>query len=237
MTVQDPARSLRTTPSGVHTVDGCRAEFERGRTRRRLAARLAAGVCKVTRQMSLFTTQLLCWIVAGAAILTILARFRSRRLRALLDRSLDGNKDIQRREVVEGAEPRWRSKFPELDRFTSTEDEQVAWARASRLAFQPVDFVILSIILFVPAFGVFLWRSGWGQISYVMITATIIAEIGAGLFATLVVPLVSRGVMRRSLRRSLNGCGIPTCIGCGYDLTGNMSGTCPECGRRPEAAR
>lgn len=26
--------------------------------------------------------------------------------------------------------------------------------------------------------------------------------------------------------------GPPTCAGCGYNLTGNTSGTCPECGRR-----
>ena len=35
---------------------------------------------------------------------------------------------------------------------------------------------------------------------------------------------------RRFLRKRLNALGIPICIKCGYDLTGNVSGVCPECG-------
>lgn len=37
--------------------------------------------------------------------------------------------------------------------------------------------------------------------------------------------LVALGVLRRR-RRAPHGC----CAGCGYDLTGNLSGRCPECG-------
>jgi predicted Zn-ribbon and HTH transcriptional regulator len=35
---------------------------------------------------------------------------------------------------------------------------------------------------------------------------------------------------RRALRIELTGAGFPTCEQCGYDLTGNLSGICPECG-------
>ena len=34
---------------------------------------------------------------------------------------------------------------------------------------------------------------------------------------------------RRFLRQQLLEHGIPICVKCGYDLTGNTSGKCPEC--------
>ncbi len=40
----------------------------------------------------------------------------------------------------------------------------------------------------------------------------------------------TRRDVRRRLRAQLSKKGIPVCIPCGYDLTGNVSGTCPECG-------
>jgi hypothetical protein len=35
---------------------------------------------------------------------------------------------------------------------------------------------------------------------------------------------------RRRIRMDLVALGLPRCIACGYDLTGNASGRCPECG-------
>ncbi len=35
---------------------------------------------------------------------------------------------------------------------------------------------------------------------------------------------------RRIIRSILNERGVPICIACGYDLTGTVSGVCPECG-------
>ncbi len=40
----------------------------------------------------------------------------------------------------------------------------------------------------------------------------------------------SRQDIRRRLRAQLAKKGIPVCIPCGYNLTGNESGVCPECG-------
>jgi uncharacterized paraquat-inducible protein A len=37
-------------------------------------------------------------------------------------------------------------------------------------------------------------------------------------------------VERRCLRQWLNENGYPTCLKCGYNLTGNKSNRCPECG-------
>ena len=39
-----------------------------------------------------------------------------------------------------------------------------------------------------------------------------------------------RSVMQH-VRKQLNELGLPVCMLCGYDLTGNVSGTCPECGQ------
>jgi|SRR5665213_1020455 len=46
---------------------------------------------------------------------------------------------------------------------------------------------------------------------------------GAGVFCLMALSLTRK---RRRQARSLGG----KCVHCGYDLTGNVSGTCPECG-------
>lgn len=43
--------------------------------------------------------------------------------------------------------------------------------------------------------------------------------------------LLYRKPIRVILRNRLNEIGVPICVGCGYDLRGNTSGVCPECGR------
>lgn len=54
-----------------------------------------------------------------------------------------------------------------------------------------------------------------------------------GAFAASILTLwFVRKRINRNVRRELNRRGMPTCLGCGYDLTGNVSGVCPECGRR-----
>lgn len=43
--------------------------------------------------------------------------------------------------------------------------------------------------------------------------------------------LVSTALRRRRLRR------VGKCVRCGYDLTGNVSGVCPECGTKFESSK
>lgn len=43
-----------------------------------------------------------------------------------------------------------------------------------------------------------------------------------------------RGILNKSLWRDLASIGVPCCTLCGYDLTGNESGKCPECGKVTE---
>lgn len=42
--------------------------------------------------------------------------------------------------------------------------------------------------------------------------------------------LLVSGSVRRNVRRLLRQYGLFFCYDCGYDLTGNVSGNCPECG-------
>ena len=41
-----------------------------------------------------------------------------------------------------------------------------------------------------------------------------------------------RKTIRQSLWRQLARRGVPCCASCGYDLTGNVCGVCPECGTK-----
>ena len=57
----------------------------------------------------------------------------------------------------------------------------------------------------------------------------------AYVIATLSAPTwFMRRAIRRQIRVQLTQRGIPICIPCGYDLTGNVSGVCPECGMNAE---
>ncbi len=50
------------------------------------------------------------------------------------------------------------------------------------------------------------------------------------LFIVVAYPLLWRRRAQRVLRERLVALGVDVCLKCGYDLTGNVSGRCPECG-------
>jgi|GEM_PF-2930771 len=55
------------------------------------------------------------------------------------------------------------------------------------------------------------------------------AAILTAIYPTLYVIGFALGIGRRKLRQSVQGC-----VQCGYDLQGNQSGVCPECGKTIE---
>lgn len=55
--------------------------------------------------------------------------------------------------------------------------------------------------------------------------------------ACYVIIWLMRWRITRNLREELNRRSLPTCMNCGYNLTGNTSGTCPECGKRTRSAQ
>ena len=56
--------------------------------------------------------------------------------------------------------------------------------------------------------------------------------IGVGTLVIVAIPFITMGVrMYRSARAQVKAEVARRCPACGYDLTGNRSGVCPECGR------
>ena len=53
-------------------------------------------------------------------------------------------------------------------------------------------------------------------------------DLATAVFAVLPVTCAGGAARRAATRRRRSGGGM--CVGCGYDLTGNVSGACPECG-------
>ena len=54
--------------------------------------------------------------------------------------------------------------------------------------------------------------------------------VAYGVLAGFVTLWLVRRRITHYLRRELATRGLPTCLKCGYNLTGNVSGRCPECG-------
>jgi len=69
-------------------------------------------------------------------------------------------------------------------------------------------------------------RHGWQGVS-----ADFVIPFAWALMACMVLMWLWRRGITAELRAALNAQGLPTCLHCGYDLTGNTSGTCPECGK------
>ncbi len=118
---------------------------------------------------------------------------------------------------------RWWSKwYPELRRIKSPE---VAFARVGnqeKLGFWTIYFSSLVVIFLLLSQDVFPpWSIGlWPAVF----------PIVGGLLTHYLL----RSRMRKGLRRYLRDEGVILCIPCGYDLEGNTSGVCPECGETVE---
>lgn len=112
--------------------------------------------------------------------------------------------------------------YPELARFTTEKERQDALKQAygsdSKVqwaAFLGVPLVVLPVKHLLP------WRLL--QFPLVIVLA---ASWGFGT------TWIGRRRVQRALRLRLLEHGVPICLTCGYDLTGNTSGRCPECGTK-----
>ncbi len=119
--------------------------------------------------------------------------------------------------------------FPELTRFPTRVARKHAWRRAEyAILRQPLSWVLsiailaaFGIIVFsLPTLGIPLeWR---GRVRGIMLLLLVLSPAA--------IPFFFRRTIQRSLRRQLCDSGVPVCISCGYDLAGNTTGECPECG-------
>ena len=123
----------------------------------------------------------------------------------------------------------YRRLFPELGRFPTPEDRREALRKAACEAGGARWFWIYVVL--VTALLCCLPDAPWQQvqaswIAKLRIVSRVLLPLMMALFY---IWTVRRGI-RQSLRRQLVDQGIPICLSCGYDLTGNVSGRCPECG-------
>ncbi len=148
-----------------------------------------------------------------------------------------GKAPFTNREMVAGFSQMERDRFPELDRFPDAIAADKAWQQAAddtKGLFWTFGLVVIALIvvwrfLRVPLLA---WIShqivlGW----FAQLCLDVLMGAVVGILAILIAMRLHHRSVRRSLRRQLNNdVSEPTCMACGYNLTGNRSGTCPECG-------
>lgn len=126
--------------------------------------------------------------------------------------------------------------FPELDRFPTRRARKKAWRRARDQSWnRPAGFVYVACLLFLLLAAAvvairFYIRPHFGAVWVDRSKHIVLYSLLFG-YPSLVAVMLRRRI-RSGLRRELVQSGVPTCLSCGYDLTGNESGVCPECGTR-----
>ncbi len=119
--------------------------------------------------------------------------------------------------------------FPELERLPTKKAQREAWSIATRTV--GTSWRYWAAIAGVVAASVVIQFShrrlgipmAWRGMSRWLVVAVTVMACWAILLAF-------RKTIRRILWHVLKDHGIPCCTACGYDLTGNASGTCSECG-------
>lgn len=132
--------------------------------------------------------------------------------------------------------------FPELDLFDTREEALAALKCVGKCSRRRNVSVLVALWLVVAAIAVFaiectpagnvvfppMPRSKWEFVPRVI--TFMVAILPLLVLALLGTAGLVRRSTRRGLREQLSKTGFPICIDCGYDLTGNASGRCPECG-------
>ncbi len=123
---------------------------------------------------------------------------------------------------------------PELERFPTNKDAREAARAWSKEQFRSLSFWVgligYTVLVGLAVAGVLVLIRHW-----ILFPRSWFGGIVGGVTAGTGVAAMTwywRHRYRRFLRKRLNAAGIPICIKCGYDLTGNESGACPECGTR-----
>ena len=129
---------------------------------------------------------------------------------------------------TEGLPIGWRRMYPELMRWGTDWNRRRALEQGRRDAFRgrwatAMCFWILSIGVIMGAlFGAYSFGgSHWVRGSI---------QAASGPIVSIAYLIWQRQRVRTSLRRQLVSIGRLVCTWCGYDLRGDVSGRCPECG-------
>ena len=126
--------------------------------------------------------------------------------------------------------------FPELDRLPDKPAQDELYGKVWGVIMRRPSFWITMVIapgvlaLFLALSLIYLRR--WLPISSSMIGAINGAIVGG--LSMVMAQVLLRNPIQKEIRRQMNIADIPTCMRCGYDLQGNETGRCPECGHVPE---
>ena len=121
-------------------------------------------------------------------------------------------------------------RFPELARLETSEQRvavynlaqfSLGWRRHAGTYFVLVLVLVLTAAVIMFSGLMARWRSAY---------PVIWIGLGAGALVWGFDWYVVRFPTRRAIRAELNRRSLPVCMRCAYDLTGNTSGVCPECG-------
>jgi len=124
--------------------------------------------------------------------------------------------------------------FPELERVESGSVRLALWHAAYSPVLKSPTYWLIAVVTQVAAqFGCVVSVSRWARKLgfYGPVVQFILPGIAA-VVAVLVITWLVRRRITHNLRHELNKRGLPTCLQCGYDLTGNVSGRCSECGTK-----
>lgn len=123
--------------------------------------------------------------------------------------------------------------LPELSRFPTTHDAEQALKKACRRLLRDrrywmIGVAVWTIYVLVAAAGQEL-VAGHVNRNTVLLWTPLLAGVLALPVAVIQIWLCRRYI-QGSIRREMVERGMLVCVHCGYDLTGNISGICPECG-------
>ncbi len=124
-------------------------------------------------------------------------------------------------------------RFPELNQLETKEERQAVFTQALKQVCKRPRFWLYMILgtVVLPA-GVYLvFSSVVRRIPMPrLLSAGLIGGIVAGFFGGSW-QFVFRRAIQEEIRIEMIARGIPVCMGCGYDLRGQVEQRCPECGR------
>ena len=116
---------------------------------------------------------------------------------------------------------------PELHLLKDT-DERIRALQFCRNAIRRRTILLFVLLMIVGPLGIFIYPG-------VLLWPRAIRIGGAFVFGCLVgfgYLWLCRSRLQRPMREYLNSSGMRVCMDCGYNLTGNVSGVCPECGEQ-----
>ena len=124
-------------------------------------------------------------------------------------------------------------RFSELDQLDTKEEQQAVYKQALKKVCKRPRFWLYMILgtMFLPAGAtiIFVWF-GRAVPMPPWLKGSLIGGIVAGFFAGSW-QFVFRSAIQKEIRIEMIARGVPVCMGCGYDLRGQVEQRCPECGR------